>query len=257
MQKFPATTNRNKITLEVSEFQEHRITFDLADLAFEKSDPNRRNRSDRTMNIQSMQVIVDSLKIEVIKQFTNATKLTNLIPDLGKDNPGRYRAINKELTENDTTLVTSSIAVNNQTSISEQKRLFQSAISDLNNYKASLQNIQANVLFRQKSINRYLVEIHKKFSIPFACIVFILLGAPIGIMSKRGNFGVAAMISTVILTLYWISLIQGEKLADRLFITPFVGMWAFNIVFSLIGIILLIRLITEFRISDLFSRNEQ
>ena len=254
MQKFPATTNRNKITLEVSEFQEHRITFDLADLAFEKSDPNRRNRSDRTMNIQSMQVIVDSLKIEVIKQFTNATKL---IPDLGKDNPGRYRAINKELTENDTTLVTSSIAVNNQTSISEQKRLFQSAISDLNNYKASLQNIQANVLFRQKSINRYLVEIHKKFSIPFACIVFILLGAPIGIMSKRGNFGVAAMISTVILTLYWISLIQGEKLADRLFITPFVGMWAFNIVFSLIGIILLIRLITEFRISDLFSRNEQ
>ena len=65
------------------------------------------------------------------------------------------------------------------------------------------------------------------------------------------------MISTVILTLYWISLIQGEKLADRLFITPFVGMWAFNIVFSLIGIILLIRLITEFRISDLFSRNEQ
>ena len=254
MQKFPATTNRNKITLEVSEFQEHRITFDLADLAFEKSDPNRRNRSDRTMNIQSMQVIVDSLKIEVIKQFTNAT---NLIPDLGKDNPGRYRAINKELTENDTTLVTSSIAVNNQTSISEQKRLFQSAISDLNNYKASLQNIQANVLFRQKSINRYLVEIHKKFSIPFACIVFILLGAPIGIMSKRGNFGVAAMISTVILTLYWISLIQGEKLADRLFITPFVGMWAFNIVFSLIGIILLIRLITEFRISDLFSRNEQ
>lgn len=252
MQKFPTTTNRYKTTIEVSEFHEHRITFDLADLAFEKSNPNRRNRSDRTMNIQSMQVIVDSLKKDVKQQFIGATKLSSTIPDLGKENTGRSRP-----SDIDTTLNTTSIAVNHQTNSLDQKRLFQSAISDLNNYQASIQNIKANVIFRQKSINRYLVEIHKKFSIPFACIVFILLGAPIGIMSKRGNFGVAAMISTVILTFYWISLIQGEKLADRLFVTPFIGMWSFNIVFSIIGIILLIRLVTEFRISDLFSRNDQ
>jgi lipopolysaccharide export system permease protein len=257
MQKFPTTTDRNKTTIEISEFNEHRITFDLADLAFEKSDPNRRNRSDRTMNIQSMQVIVDSLKQDVVKQYDGATQLSTTIPNLDTGNDGRQRLFDHSTDQKDTTLVTSSIAVNDQLSIINQKRIFQSAVSDLNNYKASLQNIQANVIFRQKSINRYLVEIHKKFSIPFACIVFILLGAPIGIMSKRGNFGIAAMISTVILTFYWISLIQGEKLADRLFVSPFIGMWSFNIVFSIIGIILLVRLVTEFRISDLFSKDEQ
>lgn len=256
MQKFPATSNRNKTTLEISNFQKHRITFDLADLAFEKSDPNRRNRSDRTMNIQSMQVIVDSLQIEIDKQFEKATLLSNTIPNIGIENSGRYQPLSQNSIENDSTIQTSSIVLNNQLSATDQKRVLQWAISDLNNYKASLQNIQANIQFRKKSISRYLVEIHKKFSIPFACIVFILLGAPIGIMSKRGNFGVAAIISTVILTFYWLSLIQGEKLADRLFVTPFVGMWSFNIIFSLIGIILLIRLSTEFRISDLFSRNE-
>ncbi|HAH52008.1 MAG TPA: hypothetical protein DCL80_12450, partial [Balneola sp.] len=67
MQKFPPTTNRYKTTVELSKFSEHRITFDLADLAFEKSDPNRRNKSDRTMNIQSMLVIVDSLSGEISK----------------------------------------------------------------------------------------------------------------------------------------------------------------------------------------------
>ncbi|HCD50831.1 MAG TPA: hypothetical protein DEQ34_00185, partial [Balneolaceae bacterium] len=108
--------------------------------------------------------------------------------------------------------------------------------------------------WRVKRINRYLVEIHKKLSIPFACIVFVLLGAPIGIMTRRGNFGYAAIISAVILTIYWISIIQGEKLADRLFITPFWGMWSFNIVFSLIGIILIIRLSTGFRLKHLFVR---
>ena len=75
-----------------------------------------------------------------------------------------------------------------------------------------------------------------------ACVVFVLLGAPIGMMTKKGNFGYAALISATILTIYWITIIQGEKLADRLFISPFIGMWAFNIVFSCVGIMLILRL---------------
>tara|TARA_R100001129_G_scaffold11694_6_gene7744 strand:- start:35229 stop:36557 length:1329 start_codon:yes stop_codon:yes gene_type:complete len=258
MQKFPPTTNRYKTTVELSKFSEHRITFDLADLAFEKSDPNRRNKSDRTMNIQSMLVIVDSLSGEISKQFDNVMSLTNTLPDVNRGNEGRINRFQDTFdTEKDTTLLTGSIVVNSQSKLKDQKKLFQRSISNLNNYKASLQNVQANINFRTKSVNRYLVEIHKKFSIPFACIVFIILGAPIGIMTKRGNFGVAALISTVILTFYWISLIQGEKLADRLFVSPFIGMWSFNIVFSIIGIILLIRLTTEFRFVNLFSKDDQ
>ena len=84
MQKFPPTTNRYKTTVELSKFSEHRITFDLADLAFEKSDPNRRNKSDRTMNIQSMLVIVDSLSGEISKQFDNVMSLTNTLPDVNR-----------------------------------------------------------------------------------------------------------------------------------------------------------------------------
>ncbi|MEO9885451.1 MAG: LptF/LptG family permease [Balneola sp.] len=255
MQKFPVTNDRTKTTLEISNFAEHRITFDLADLAFEKSDPKRRNKSDRTMNVQSMKVIVDSLVNEVDKQYLEAQKLNQTLPRIGKELVTDSRNIDKNETDIDTALVTSSIALNQQKLIKDQKRILNSAISDLNNYKAALQNVQANVLFRQKSINRYLVEIHKKFSIPVACIVFILLGAPIGIMTKRGNFGIAAIISVVILTIYWIALIQGEKLADRLFVTPFIGMWTFNIVFSLLGITLLARLMTEFRFKDLFLKN--
>ncbi len=210
------------------------------------------------MNIQSMLVIVDSLSGEISKQFDNVMSLTNTLPDVNRGNEGRINRFQDTFdTEKDTTLLTGSIVVNSQSKLKDQKKLFQRSISNLNNYKASLQNVQANINFRTKSVNRYLVEIHKKFSIPFACIVFIILGAPIGIMTKRGNFGVAALISTVILTFYWISLIQGEKLADRLFVSPFIGMWSFNIVFSIIGIILLIRLTTEFRFVNLFSKDDQ
>ncbi|MEP5047382.1 MAG: LptF/LptG family permease, partial [Balneola sp.] len=256
MQKFPATRSRSKTTVEISTFKEHRITFDLADLAFEKSDPKRRNRSDRTMNIQSMKIIVDSLSRDINNHFKDLLELRNTLPNLNVSELGSERKAIQNEDVQDTVLITNSLVANNLENIADQKSLFQATVTDLNNYKASLQNVQASINFRKKARNRYLVEIHKKFSIPFACIVFILLGAPIGIMTKRGNFGVAAIISTVILTFYWISLIQGEKLADRLFVTPFIGMWTFNVVFSFIGILLLIRLTTEFRLSDLFFKND-
>ena len=62
------------------------------------------------------------------------------------------------------------------------------------------------------------------------------------------------IISSVILTIYWISLIQGEKLADRLFISPFIGMWAFNIIMGVIGLIMLLQLTSEFQINRIFRR---
>lgn len=87
-----------------------------------------------------------------------------------------------------------------------------------------------------------------------ACVVFVLLGAPIGMMTRKGNFGYAALISAIILTVYWVSIIQGEKLADRLFISPFIGMWAFNIVFSGVGILLILQLTTNLNLKNLFPK---
>ncbi|MBI3788212.1 MAG: LptF/LptG family permease, partial [Ignavibacteriales bacterium] len=55
------------------------------------------------------------------------------------------------------------------------------------------------------------------------------------IMARRGTFGVAASLSLGFFLLYWACLIGGEKLADRGFIQPWVGMWAANIIIGLIG----------------------
>jgi lipopolysaccharide export system permease protein len=53
-----------------------------------------------------------------------------------------------------------------------------------------------------------------------------------------------------------VSLIQGEKLADRLFITPLIGMWTFNVVLSLAGVYLIIKLSTGIQISKLFAKRD-
>ena len=80
-----------------------------------------------------------------------------------------------------------------------------------------------------KGKNKYKVEAHKKFSIPFACILFVLLGAPLGVMAKRGGFSISTAFSFGFFLLYYILLIAGEELADRNYVNPEIGMWAPNL----------------------------
>jgi len=103
--------------------------------------------------------------------------------------------------------------------------------------RSKLQEIE----IRQRNINKYLVEVHKKYSIPVACIVFVLIGAPLGIMAKRGGKAVGFGISIGFFLLYWAFLIGGEELADRMIIPPAVAMWAPNILIGTGGIFLTIR----------------
>ena len=96
-----------------------------------------------------------------------------------------------------------------------------------------------------KQINTYMVEIHKKYAIPAACLVFVFIGVPLGVMARRGTFGVAASLSLGFFLMYWASLIGGEKLGDRGIMPPWLGMWMANIVLGAIGLVLTVRLTKE------------
>ena len=96
-----------------------------------------------------------------------------------------------------------------------------------------------------KQINSYMVEIHKKYAIPAACLVFVFIGVPLGVMARRGTFGVAASLSLGFFLMYWASLIGGEKLGDRGIMPPWLGMWMANIVLGAIGLVLTVRLTKE------------
>ncbi len=249
--------------IEKSTFSDYRISFDLSNLSFNRSNPKERSRSDRTMRAQAMMVVVDSLQTEINEEWDKLSiDRSVFVYDEGfmRDNSSaitlseaqekdKKDAIKEEL------LATEYYAARVLGDADESRRTLNNAKDELRSYKMSVDKTLSNIEWRQKRISKYLVEVHKKLAIPFACVVFVLLGAPIGIMTRRGNLGIAALISALILTIYWVSLIQGEKLADRLYISPFVGMWFFNIVFTIIGIMLIIRLNTNFNLRRLFRRS--
>jgi hypothetical protein len=83
----------------------------------------------------------------------------------------------------------------------------------------------------QNRVNQYTVEIHKKYAIPFACIVFVLIAGPLAIRFPRGGVGMVIATSLTIFTVYYVGLISGESLGDRGIVPPFLGMWAPNFIF--------------------------
>jgi lipopolysaccharide export system permease protein len=105
----------------------------------------------------------------------------------------------------------------------------------------SVRNAESRMERQQRHINRYLVEIHKKYAFPFACIVFVLLGAPLGARVRRGGLGVGGGLSFVFFLLYYMASLGGEKLGDRGLIPPALGMWGINIALGAAGLALVLR----------------
>ena len=81
----------------------------------------------------------------------------------------------------------------------------------------------------------YEVEIQKKLAISAACVIFALLGVPLAIRFPRGVVGLVIGTSLAVFSIYYVGLIGGEELGDRLIVSPFLAMWTPNLLFMLAG----------------------
>jgi lipopolysaccharide export system permease protein len=97
----------------------------------------------------------------------------------------------------------------------------------------------------RKFAHVYLVEVHKKFAITVACLVFVLVGIPMALRFPRGGMGLVLGGGLGIFALYYISLTAGEPLADAGKVPPAVAMWGPNVVFTIIGLVGLLRVNRE------------
>jgi lipopolysaccharide export system permease protein len=89
-----------------------------------------------------------------------------------------------------------------------------------------------------KPVTGELVEFHRKFAFPFACIVFGLVGVPLGIQPARAVRSRGFAVSLAVIFAYYILLSIGQGLAEQQRVAPIVGLWLPNVIFGAIGIAL-------------------
>lgn len=200
-------------------FKKLELFLDAKGFNLERTNESLVSRSDREMRIRDMQLIVDESKKFVKEAEKSILKALTHSPKIVLENIGEENLKAEEIEE----VVKRDIYYLENQITSELFRLFD---------------------FDSRA-RQYEVEIHKKYAIPFACVVFALIGCPLGIIVRRGNFGVSAAISLGFYIFYWACLIGGEKLADRGFISPFLSMWMGNILIFVFGIFIIFRAYNE------------
>ena len=105
-----------------------------------------------------------------------------------------------------------------------------------------LADLDARRVALRQMAARFQIEIHKKFAIAAACLVFVVIGAPVALRFPRGGVGLVIGASVLIFGFYYVGLIGGETLADALIVTPFWAMWSANLLMTLIGLVFFLRL---------------
>ncbi|NOR52915.1 MAG: LPS export ABC transporter permease LptF, partial [Candidatus Aminicenantes bacterium] len=130
-------------------------------------------------------------------------------------------------------------------------RIINQDLVDLYEEKDESQEKASSYSRRLKDRVSYWVEIHKKFALPFVCLIFGILGLPLGASTKKGGRTSGFTISLGIILFYYILISSGEEMAVDRKISPLLGMWGPNILLFLIGFFLFIKSVRE---TPLFPR---
>lgn len=206
----------------ITTFDKHRYVFSSTGYGFERTDGNEIRRGDRELSAKQLYAV----GLQFRERSNDAKKH---ISD----------AVSRE-----------------QETINKQRDSVEPAIASVTGYTVEkkaqalqqvekmLERIDREIDHMERSrdmYNKYMVEFHKKYALSFACTIFVLVGVPLGVLAKRGGFGVGAGFSLLFFVSYWSLLIMGEELSDRSLLEPGIAMWIANAVMLLIGTIALIR----------------
>ena len=97
----------------------------------------------------------------------------------------------------------------------------------------------------QRYIRRHEIELHRKFTLAFACLVFFFIGAPLGAITRKGGLGMPVVISVVMFIIYYIIDNTGYKMAREALWPCWAGMWLSSMVLLPIGIFLTYKAATD------------
>ncbi|MDR1455273.1 MAG: LptF/LptG family permease [Tannerella sp.] len=115
-------------------------------------------------------------------------------------------------------------------------------LSLLTQAKSAFENMKSEYAFKatllageEKEMRRHHTEMHKKFTLSFACLIFFFIGAPLGAIIRKGGLGMPVVISVLLFVFYYIIDNIGFKMASNGMWAPWEGMWLSSAVLLPLG----------------------
>jgi len=127
----------------------------------------------------------------------------------------------------------------------EKRMVIVKAIENLKDANGYLAQKNESHHYEIKGIKKYEVEWNKKLTMSFSCIVFFLIGAPLGAIIRKGGLGTPAVISIFFFVIYYVISLSGQKMVEENVIPTIAGMWASSYILLPIGVFLTYKATTD------------
>lgn len=169
--------------------------------------------------VDSLRKVSDKREYETWMNLTN----TSLYKGISKQGPEIIIQDSTEMHTNDIQLNIDSLY--NSLNTSQKIKVNDFASNYARSAKSYIEVIDEELTSKSRWIARHEIEWHRKYTLSIACLLFYLIGAPLGAIIRKGGFGIPVIISVVIFLFYYMISIAFEKAVRELAFSPEFGMW--------------------------------
>jgi lipopolysaccharide export system permease protein len=230
-------------------FKKQIAVIPLQGFDFSKTDESLFQHSDRMKNLDQINHDLDSLDQEKKKFIANLNQISKSFY-FSKANIKNAGNEGDQTSNNETTKIDSARAIDTDsifdTFTNTQKQMIhEMAIRQARNAKQTINERRRTVESQDTTIRRHKMELHRKFTLPFACLIFFFIGAPLGAIIRKGGLGMPVVISVLFFVAYYIIDTMGAKMAREGVWLVYQGMWLSSAILLPLGIFLTYKSATD------------
>lgn len=227
----------NTFELLRSDFEKIILRIDLSNFDFNKTDEELFSQYYEMLNIQQIQFMEDSLELRYIdrkEDYKNYLDKFFYVRNPNKNNEEVKDQVDSVKAGIAQAAAIQSLYTNEPVPDSsfyaylannDQLRTIEAAKNLTRNSRNYISRSKEEFQTRERYIDRYKIEWHRKLMLSFACIVLFFIGAPLGAIIRKGGFGFPVVFSIIFFLIFHISSTSGEKMVKTGISSPFVGMW--------------------------------
>ncbi len=223
-----------------SSFDKETMMIDLSGFGLKRSDEQLFRDNEEMMNISQLNSGIDTLKMDFEEKKRNFGKNLLLTTYFKREN--KIDSIDNVL---DTIYSYDIDSVYNSLTVKEKKSVLGMAKNFASSAQLYISTTVGEYEFRERTILKYNIEWHRKFSLSFACLVLFFIGAPLGAIIKKGGLGMPVVVAVIFFIFYYVMMITGEKTAKEGVIPVYQGMWLSAAVLLPLGIFLTSKATTD------------
>lgn len=197
-------------------------------------------------------------------QMLNLKQLAHSTDSLNRDIENKYKEVQMSLMSNYYSLqqakaAKGSVKINpakpyanilNSYDASMRRRIIDLALNSARNAKSSILYNTEALKDKQTLLSKHDIEWHRKFTLSFACLVLFFIGAPMGVIIRKGGLGLPLVVSVLFFVIYYVISLTGEKAAKSGGLDPFTGMWLSSIILLPLGFFLTYKASTDSPLMD-------